>query len=137
VRTLQNPLRAPAEIPQTGYVSAIKRLLMRVADCLIFCRHKTVTLPYNNRQTCLDCGATRRYLYHSDFEHADAGITVGKWRKAVPAQNAHRMVAKRLIENAMPDAQRREPRTPRFDRLVDSSFAIADKHLAAQKAVKE
>ncbi len=51
----------------------------------------------NERQTCLDCGATRLYFFDTDFAHADAGIFIGKWRKenyAVRRQNARVLLRK-------------------------------------------
>jgi hypothetical protein len=38
------------------------------------CRHPHPTLPYNDHQTCLDCGAARTYAYTPD------GIFIGRWR---------------------------------------------------------
>ncbi len=64
------------------------------------------SIPINDHQTCLDCGATRLYLFHTDFEHADAGIFIGKWKKAVRPQSAHRVIAKTLIDNAIIPARR-------------------------------
>jgi hypothetical protein len=68
---------------------------------VIGCRHRNISIPINNHQTCLDCGAARLYLFHTDFEHADAGIFIGKWRTPAQPQSAHRVVAKTLIANAI------------------------------------
>ncbi len=67
-----------------------------------FCLHHHLSIPVSNRQNCLDCGASRFYLFHSDFEHADAGITIDPWqRPSHIAQDAHRVVASNLIDNAI------------------------------------
>jgi hypothetical protein len=60
-------------------------VLSRLADAVFPCRHRNITLPFNNRQTCLDCGATRLFIFDTGFETATAGIFRGPWRKAKPA----------------------------------------------------
>ncbi len=98
--TLKNHLRAPADSPKTGLGRALGTALTWLLWPVIGCSHRNITLPYNDHQTCLDCGATRLYLFHTDFEHADAGIFIGKWKKAARPQSAHRVIAKTLIANA-------------------------------------
>ena len=98
---MQSPaltLRAPAEVTRTGYRSALQTVLTRLADFFFPCRHSHLSLPFNNRQTCLDCGATRLYLFQADFEHADAGIFIGKWRKAT--DTVRRGNARKLLHKA-------------------------------------
>lgn len=156
--------RASAEITQTGHVSALNWLLSRAADFLFPCRHKNTTLPYNDRQHCLDCGASRLYIFHSDFEHADAGIFIGPWKRhTAPAQDAHRVVASKLIDNAIANyplgrtpanvpmngreailfagadsplfkPQRRAARTS-IERVTDTANAIFERHTTAGSAV--
>jgi hypothetical protein len=146
---------------QTGYVSAINRLLSRAADLLFPCRHKHTTLPFNERQHCLDCGASRLYIFNSKFENSRAGIFMGPWRKnRVHAQAANRVVAEKLIANAIapravaheqdgrgavlnpgkdnPLFQRR-PRTCRttLERLEDDANRIISRHLGGGSAVQE
>lgn len=162
--TLDESHRAPAEITQTGHVSALNWLLSRAADILFPCRHKNTTLPYNDRQHCLDCGASRLYIFHSDFEHADAGIFIGPWKRhAAPTQDAHRVVATKLIDNAITHGplgrtpanvpmngreailfagadsplfkpQRRAARTT-LERVEDCTARVMDRHAVAETAV--
>lgn len=97
VPTLSESYRAPAEVTQTGYIFALRVVLSRLAGFLFPCRHRNITLPINERQTCLDCGATRLYFFDTDFAHADAGIFIGKWVKdnrAVRIQNARAILKK-------------------------------------------
>lgn len=101
MHTSGNLLRAPAETPKIGVWPAFAAVLTWLFWPVIGCRHRNLTLPYNDQQTCLDCGSSRLYLFHTDFEHADAGIFIGKWRKPVCPQSAHRMIAKTLIANAI------------------------------------
>jgi len=66
------------------------------------CRHRHTTPPFNNRQHCLDCGCSRLYIFNSNFTEGRAGITKGPWRKRrAVSQNAHRLVASRLIDDAV------------------------------------
>ena len=102
--TLKNHLRAPADSPKTGLGRALGTALTWLLWPVIGCSHRNITLPYNDHQTCLDCGATRLYLFHTDFEHADAGIFIGKWKKS--ALSAHRVIARTLIDNAIIPARR-------------------------------
>jgi hypothetical protein len=121
------------------------------------CRHSRPTLPFNNRQTCLDCGATRLYIYNSDFEHANAGIIIGKWRKhALVQQDTRKVIAEKLIANAItpkprdgrsavlnPGADhplfRRADRNYRgaFGKVEDSANGVMDRWLADGSGVQE
>ncbi len=154
MHTLEKPSSAPAEIPRTGYVSTLNRLLSRVADLLFYCRHKHRTLPFNDRQHCLDCGSSRLYIFRSHFESADAGILIGKWRRPARPQTAHRVIAKTLMANAMAPVDGRaavlnpgsenslfrpRPRTCRttLERLEDDANRIISRHLGGGSAVQE
>jgi hypothetical protein len=102
VTTISESLRAPAEMPQKGYVKLIARAVASRFWPARLCFHRHLGIPVNNRQNCMDCGATRLYLFHSDFEHADAGIVTGPWtRPSLPAQDAHRIVARNLLTDAV------------------------------------
>jgi hypothetical protein len=76
-----------------GFWPTLAAVLTWLLWPIIGCRHRHVTLPFNDRQTCLDCGSSRPYNFHTDFEHADAGIFIGEWRKPVCPQSAHRVAA--------------------------------------------
>ena len=54
-----------------------------VAEVLFGCRHRHVTRPYQDRQTCLDCGAWRHYVLNplnEDFSPSEH-IFIGRWKK--------------------------------------------------------
>ena len=91
--TLGNSLRAPAETPKKGLFAVFAAALTWLLWPIIGCRHPHTTLPFNDQQTCLDCGSTRPYRFHTNFEYANAGIRIGKWRKRVCAQSAHQVAA--------------------------------------------
>jgi hypothetical protein len=93
VHTLGSSFRAPAEMPKKGLLAVFAAVLTWLLWPVIGCRHPHTTLPFNDQQTCLDCGSTRPYHFHTDFEHADAGIFIGKWRKPVCPQSAHQVAA--------------------------------------------
>jgi hypothetical protein len=52
-------------------------------NMLIGCRHRHITLPFQNRQTCLDCGAWRHYIL--DTLDADISLVkpifIGRWKR--------------------------------------------------------
>lgn len=122
--------RAPAETPKTGLSSALEAAITWLLWPVIGCRHRNITLPYNDRQTCLDCGSSRLYLFHSDFEHADAGIFIGPWKRhAHPAQDAHRVIAKTLIANATHGPLSRTPANVPMNGREAILFAGADSPL--------
>jgi len=154
VPILWKSLRAPANWPQKA-LNAAKTCMVAVFGPLFGCPHKHVTLPFNDHQHCLDCGASRLYLFHSNFKRADAVIEVGDWKKHVYPQNAHRVVARKLIERAIvpsaingrsavlnpggenPLFQRRPRVTRDFDRIYDTTNQIIDRHIAAaEEAVR-
>lgn len=93
------PLRAPTEVSalsrcasrpttETGenqaksLVTYLARVIWRTLGhpfaFLFACRHHRLTLPYNDRQTCLDCGAKRIYRYTWN------GVEKGAWGKDAP-----------------------------------------------------
>lgn len=158
--------RAPAESPKMGLSGALATAITWLLWPVIGCRHRNTTLPYNDRQTCLDCGSSCLYLFHSDFEHADAGIFIGPWKRhTAPAQDAHRVVASKLIDNAtrgplgrtpanvpmngreailfagadspLFKPQRRAQTTATFNRVCDTANEIFDRHVAAGAAVQQ
>jgi hypothetical protein len=105
--TLDESLRAPAESSKFSLFQLIQALIASRFWPTRLCFHKQVTLPINNRQHCLGCGASRLYLFDMDFEHADAGIEIGPWKRpALHNQDAHRVVASRLIDNAVAAGRR-------------------------------
>jgi hypothetical protein len=99
VPTLTESFRAPAEMTQKGYVSGLHSLMVRFADLAFPCRHKNFTRPFNNRQTCLDCGAWRTFEFNDDFIHGHAGITIGEWQKGT-ASPAEKSAARELTGKA-------------------------------------
>lgn len=99
--TRENLFRAPAETPEKGLFALFTAILTWILWPVIGCCHPRPTRPFNDRQTCLDCGSSRLYLFHIDFEHADAGIFIGPWKKVVGPESAHRVIAKTLIDNAL------------------------------------
>ncbi|MDR3750116.1 MAG: hypothetical protein P4K94_01385 [Terracidiphilus sp.] len=65
----------------------LKKLAGRVAEVTFGCRHRNITLPFNDHQTCLDCGATRLYIYNTELYLdgvTDAPVFIGRWKKASP-----------------------------------------------------
>lgn len=93
MQTAGNRFKAPADTPQKGISRLLFAFLTRLLWPVIECRHPRVTLPFNNRQTCLDCGSSRAYRFHANFEYADAGIFIGQWRKPAHSQTASRVAA--------------------------------------------
>ena len=66
----------------------LRKFAAWVAEVTFGCAHRHVTLPYNDRQTCLDCGASRLYIYNTEMYLVgltDTPIFKGRWKKAVPA----------------------------------------------------
>lgn len=96
---LDESSRPPADSERNELLALIL-LPFRAAFRFLFrCRHRRVTLPFNDHQTCLDCGSTRPYIFHSTFEFADAGIEIGPWRKPrLPRSNTAAQVARRSVE---------------------------------------
>jgi hypothetical protein len=65
----------------------LKKFAGRVAEVTFGCRHRNITLPFNDHQTCLDCGASRLYLFNPEFYLngiTDAPIFMGLWKKSSP-----------------------------------------------------
>jgi len=74
----------------------LRKFAARVAEVTFGCAHRHLAWPVNERQTCLDCGASRRYIFNTEM-HLD-GLTntpifKGRWKKAVPAASTIRSVA--------------------------------------------
>ena len=89
---LEKIVRPPAYAPPWRFVDAVKSFFTGLLWPVIRCHHSRPGLPINGRQRCLDCGATRSYIHNSDFEHGNAGVRVGAWRKAERLhQNAQRL----------------------------------------------
>ena len=99
---LEKIVRPPAYAPPWRFVDAVKSFFTGLLWPVIRCHHSRPGLPINGRQRCLDCGATRSYIHNSDFEHGNAGVRVGAWRKAERLhQNAHRITSKHLLDAAL------------------------------------
>lgn len=117
---------------------ALLSALIRAASWLLErpfrCGHKRVSLPYNERQRCLDCGAWRHYIFNDDFEHAQAGIFVGDWRKDEPA-TVSRITARRIIEQSIAPVYRPMPRnaTPALEWIPAVTNRIMDRHTLNQR----
>jgi hypothetical protein len=76
-------------------------VLIAAADSLFPCLHRHITLPMNNRQTCLDCGATRHHVYAFDTDFSAAGIFIGKWRVCADSPAVtQRLFARKVHEKA-------------------------------------
>jgi GMP synthase (glutamine-hydrolysing) len=86
-------LRAPAETLKKGLFAVFAAALTWLFWPVIGCRHTHPTLPFNGRQTCLDCGSLRPYLFHTNVEHAAAGIFIGSekqhLRSAIRSDNVY------------------------------------------------
>lgn len=104
----QKSFRAPAEIPLKCQVSAINRLFQRLADRFFPCKHRHTSMPFNDRQRCLDCGAWRWRISDFDYETGLAGLRTGEWHRdrPMPMQNAQRLVDSRLIKDAVASGPR-------------------------------
>lgn len=78
MHSLENPHRAPAYRRNKGL---IRRGLVRILTWLLErpfrCPHpeSRLSLPYNERQRCLQCGASRSYRF------TRRGISKGQWRR--------------------------------------------------------
>lgn|GEM_PF-3067423 len=102
--TLSETFKAPAETPKTGLSRLLEAAITSRFWPTRLCLHRNLSIPVSNHQNCLDCGASRRYSFLTDFEHADAGIDIGPWQRAAYfylAQDAHRVVASNLIDDAI------------------------------------
>jgi hypothetical protein len=67
----------------------LKKVGQWAFDVLIGCHHKRVTLPYQDRQTCLDCGSWRHYVPNSSLSKPDEPMFIGRWKKAdLPASTS-------------------------------------------------
>jgi len=146
VPTLTNNLRAPAETPTMGVFSVLAHAAVWLLTPFIRCRHLSAGFPINDHQTCLDCGATRLYLFNTDFENGRAGIRKGPWRKATCHQQSAHAVARQselngrdLILNpgAESDLFKPRPRAARtsLERVTETTTRIMDRH-AAESAVQ-
>jgi hypothetical protein len=63
----------------------LKKLAAWVAEVTFGCSHRHITLPFDDHQTCLDCGATRLYIFNTEMYLGgitDAPIFIGRWKKA-------------------------------------------------------
>lgn len=135
---LWKTLRTPAYSPEKGRFEPIKAALAWIFEPVFGCRHSHVTPPFNGHQTCRDCGARRTYSFNWGFDYAAAGVYIGEWRKHVPTQNAHRVIAKTLIANALAPISS-EPRYPAtvIGRIHDTTNGIMDRRIAAaERAVR-
>jgi hypothetical protein len=70
----------------------LRKLAAWVAEVTFGCAHRHVTRPFNDRQTCLDCGASRLYIYNTEMYFAgftDTPIFKGRWKKGGPHRCHH------------------------------------------------
>lgn len=93
--------RAPAKNPISGMSRLLSAAIASRFWPCVPCRHRHVTLPFNGVQNCIDCGRSRRYLHATDFAHANAGTSIGPWRRAVAEQSSSEVVARTLMANAL------------------------------------
>jgi len=93
----------------------LKKFAGWVAEVTFGCRHRNITIPINDHQTCLDCGATRLYLYTTEMFFqgiTDAPVFIGRWKKA--SLEIHPEIAKDLIAaSAAPVSQAAPVNFPR------------------------
>ncbi|HZP03438.1 MAG TPA: hypothetical protein VFB43_00965 [Terracidiphilus sp.] len=68
----------PIGITPYGILRGVLRGIARLFHRPIECRHERNSLPYNDRQHCLECGASRRYKY------TQTGISTGPWEVPLP-----------------------------------------------------
>jgi hypothetical protein len=88
----------------------LKKFAGRVAEVTFGCHHRNLTLPYNDHQTCLDCGATRLYIFNPEPRLAGistAKIFIGRWKKSSP--DACQQVSKAIISEAISTAPCKPP----------------------------
>ncbi len=85
----------PAQTYATNWVPSysqklvwkLKKFAGQVAEVTFGCRHRNITLPFNDHQTCFDCGASRLYLFNPEFYLNGITYTpifIGLWKKACP-----------------------------------------------------
>ena len=63
----------------------LKKLAAWVAEVTFGCSHRHITLPFDEHQTCLDCGASRLYIFNTEMwlgGITDSPIFIGRWKKA-------------------------------------------------------
>ena len=65
-----------------GYIS---RLIARAVASRFwpvrYCRHNNPSLPFNDRQHCYACGASRAYVLNFKYEDGQAGVFIGPWKR--------------------------------------------------------
>jgi hypothetical protein len=103
VTTVSESLRAPAEIPQKWYQRLIARAVASRFWPARLCFHRNPSLPFNDRQHCYACGASRAYVLNFEYEDGTAGVFIGPWKRpSLPAaQDARRVAARHLVDNAV------------------------------------
>ena len=135
--TLEKSFRAPAYSPNLDRIEMLATLLALflawIVRPIFGCRHPRITLPFSGNQTCLDCGATRRYQFLDNFEQADAGIDIGAWRKAVRPQSAHRVVARTLMQNAVTFSEPMRIHPGPVDKIATITNRVYDRHMELAK----
>ena len=58
---------------------------------LFICRHERVTWPQHRRQTCLDCGQTRRIV----LQRGELGVwAYGRWQSSGVSQTLNSIVSR-------------------------------------------
>jgi hypothetical protein len=91
----------------------LKKIAAWLYEVTLGYRHRHITLPFNDHQTCLDCGASRLYILNTEM-YSTAGtplpIFKGVWKKAGLTATADLAIAKALISNATARSYHRQSR---------------------------
>lgn len=104
----------------------LKKLAGKVAEVTFGCHHRHITLPFNDRQTCLDCGRTRLYIFNTEMYLGgltNAPIFIGCWRRPIPEPRGERPGS--------------ATRPAGFERVFDASNRIVDRHDEQKSAVRK
>jgi hypothetical protein len=137
--TLKKRFRAPACGPKTTRIEWLLAALAAVLRPFVGCKHGNTTLPYNEHQTCLECGATRQYVY------MDHGVFMGLWRDPLPPASTARPQPERDGRAAIlnpgadnPLFQRTRPSYPAqadlsLPKITNTTYRIMDRHLTTAK----
>lgn len=90
--------RPPADLHSKRFASeSTLSAAERVAYAFFGCRHKNITLPYHNHQTCLDCGSVRSYYFLDGADPAET-IHIGPWRPTVVVRQTVQQILPAMLE---------------------------------------